>query len=328
MMIRISGSFTQILLAWMNRQGIDNPGLASKVQLLANKESIPAAEWRALLQAARAVCNTPHLGIQIGAEVQVQHAGVLGYLLLNSRNLADALETYLLCERHFYGVHFAELDCNAEYWALTWPDYLGEENALFAQVSLAALATFVRQRFPGVNALRAVALPGHQPPDLGPYEAFFACPVSFASQRPGLTFDARLVHSEAAGSLSGDFQSMRVQQVQALSGVIKVGDPFLQRLQHVLLTLMPAGKASLPQVATALNCSVRSVQRGLSRYNLSYQGLLDGVREERARRYLLRTTLSLSEIALLLGFSDQSAFTRAFKCWCGTSPGGLRKAQG
>jgi AraC-like DNA-binding protein len=52
--------------------------------------------------------------------------------------------------------------------------------------------------------------------------------------------------------------------------------------------------------------------------------LLDGVREELARRYLLRTSLALSELPLLLGFSDQSAFCRAFRTWTGDTPGKFR----
>ncbi len=81
---------------------------------------------------------------------------------------------------------------------------------------------------------------------------------------------------------------------------------------------------SLPRVAAELHCSPRSLQRKLSAYNLSYQALLDGVREELARRYLLRTSLSLTELPLLLGYSDQSAFTRAFTNWTGISPGRFR----
>ena len=292
---------------------------------MAEKETIGADEWRALLAEAAAFSPKQPVGIQIGSEVQVKHTGVLGYLVLNSESLADALETYLLCERHFYSVNFAQLSCTESDWTLAWPDQLGSENALFVQVALTALVTFLRQRFPGGCDLLSVALTGEKPDDISAYEQYFACPVRFGSSYPGVTFDGTTVHRPVQGSLAGDFHSMRRQQFEAFSSVIKIEDPFLQRLQHVMLKLIPEGRATLPMIAIELNSSTRSVQRRLSNYNLSYQMLLDGVREQLARRYLLRTSLALSELPLLLGFSDQSAFSRAFKNWTGLTPGKFRR---
>ena len=327
-MIKISGSFTQILRSWMTRQGIESQELSTKLALLAGKETVGAEEWRALLAEAAAQSPGQPVGVQIGAEVQVKHTGVLGYLIMNSETLADALETYLLCERHFYSLNFAELRSTDTEWTLTWPDQLGSANALFVQVALTALVTFLRQRFPGGCDLLSVSFTGEEPDNIEFYQQFFACPVRFGSTYPGVTFDGATVHRPVQGLLPGDFHSMRRQQLESFSSVIRIADPFLQRLQHVLLKLIPEGKASLPQIALELNCSSRSVQRKLSNYNLSYQVLLDGVREQLARRYLLRTSLTLSELPLLLGYSDQSAFSRAFKQWTGVTPGKFRQFDG
>jgi len=66
--------------------------------------------------------------------------------------------------------------------------------------------------------------------------------------------------------------------------------------------------------------------RRLQERNLTYKGLLNQLRFQLAQRYLADRQLSLSEIALLLGYSEQSAFTRAFKSWCGQTPLHFRKA--
>lgn len=323
--IRVSGSFTQILRLWMERKGVACEDLETRLALVFQQETVSVEEWRALLKRATELRPGQPVGLQVGAEVQVKHAGVLGYLLLNSENVADALETYLLCERHFYDVNFAQLTRQESGWVLAWPDQLGNDNALFVQVGLTALVTFFRQRFPGGCDLLSVSLTGDKPDDIAPYELFFGCPVTFNSVYPGIIFDAVTIHRSSLGVLPKNFYAMRQQQETAFSSVAGVDDPFLERLQSVVLKSIPDGGATLPKVAAGMNRSPRTLQRRLSEYNLSYQTLLDGVREQLARRYLSRTSLLLSELPLLLGYSDQSAFNRAFKSWTGMTPGRFRQ---
>jgi len=327
MVIRISGSFSQILRLWMLRRGIVCESLETRLALASQQETVSAEDWRGLLEEAEELCPGEPVGLQIGSEVQVTHAGVLGYLLLNSDNLADALETYLLCERHFYGVNFAELSRADSGWTLAWPDQLGNDNAAFVQVGLTALVTFFRQRFPGGCDLLSVSLTGDEPGDIVPFQRFFGCPVTFNSVYPGLTFDADTIHRSSLGALPENFRAMRQQQQIAFSTVAGTDDPFLKCLQSVLLKSIPEGGATLPKVAKGMNFSTRTLQRRLVEYNLSYQALLDAVREQLARRYLSRTSLMLSEIPFLLGYSDQSAFNRAFRSWTGMTPGRFRQLE-
>ena len=77
-------------------------------------------------------------------------------------------------------------------------------------------------------------------------------------------------------------------------------------------------------MAADFGMSQRTLQRKLSDIGLSYQQLLDETRHELARRYLDDQGKSVTEITFLLGFSEQSAFTRAFKRWSGMSPSAYR----
>lgn len=311
----------------MVRNDIVCEGLEARLALLSQQNTVSVDEWRDLLREAEELCPDQPLGLQIGSEVQVGHAGVLGYLLLNSHNIADALETYLLCERHFYGVNFAELTRGDSGWMLTWPDQVGKDNALFVQVGMTALVTFLRQRFPGGCGLLSVSLTGDAPDNIGPFEQFFGCPVVFNSEYPGVTFDGDAIQRSSPGGLPEDYRAMRRQQQTAFYSVTGADDPFLKGLQSVLLKSIPEGGATLPKVARGLNMSPRTLQRRLFGYSLSYQALIDSVREQLARRYLSRTNLMLSEIPLLLGYSDQSAFNRAFRLWTGMTPGRYRQRE-
>ena len=187
--------------------------------------------------------------------------------------------------------------------------------------------TLLGQRFPGGCDLLSVSLTGDEPGDIVPFQRFFGCPVTFNSDYPGLTFDADTIHRSSLGALPENFRAMRQQQQIAFSTVAGADDPFLKCLQSVLLKSIPEGGATLPKVAKGMNLSTRTLQRRLVEYSLSYQALLDAVREQLARRYLSRTSLMLSEIPFLLGYSDQSAFNRAFRSWTGMTPGRFRQLE-
>ena len=76
----------------------------------------------------------------------------------------------------------------------------------------------------------------------------------------------------------------------------------------------------MEKVADTLAISTRTLQRRLKDEETSFANLLEEIRRDLASRYILDNTHSLTEISFLLGFSDESAFSRAFKRWTGQSP--------
>ena len=78
-------------------------------------------------------------------------------------------------------------------------------------------------------------------------------------------------------------------------------------------------------VARALGVSVRSLQRRLAEEGRSYHGLVDETRKDAAERYLSNSSLSIGEVAFLLGYSEAAAFHRAFRRWSGATPQEFRR---
>jgi AraC-like DNA-binding protein len=97
-----------------------------------------------------------------------------------------------------------------------------------------------------------------------------------------------------------------------------------ERVRTIFIERLVTGKFSEEQIADQLNLSLRSLQRRLRDEQTSYQQLLDETRLELALQYINRTSLSVAQIAPLLGFSDSSNFNRAFKRWLGISPSKYR----
>jgi AraC-like DNA-binding protein len=84
------------------------------------------------------------------------------------------------------------------------------------------------------------------------------------------------------------------------------------------------GQPSQSQIARRLGMSVRTLHRRLAEDGQSFQSLVSRARREAAETLLRADDHSLAEIAFLTGFSDQSAFTRAFKRWTGMTPAAFR----
>ena len=90
---------------------------------------------------------------------------------------------------------------------------------------------------------------------------------------------------------------------------------------------LPSGHISDDSVADALHMSVRTMHRKLVEVNNNFRTILVEMRRDLAEQYILDNSLTLTEISLLLGFSEPSSFSRAFKNWTGTTPSEVRQSR-
>ena len=97
-------------------------------------------------------------------------------------------------------------------------------------------------------------------------------------------------------------------------------------VENVIALHLPHGKARVGEIARKLGVSQRTLARRLSSEGLTFAGVLQRLKSELAKRHLADETLSISEIAWLLGYQDVSAFTHAFKRWTGRAPTAIRQA--
>jgi AraC-like DNA-binding protein len=115
------------------------------------------------------------------------------------------------------------------------------------------------------------------------------------------------------------------KRLQELRGEQIDQDPQLTRLRQFLVERLAFGTPSLEHAAKELGLAVRTLQRQLDARQTSYSQLLDQVRQEQARSYIDNSELSLLDVAMMLGFAEQSSFARAFKRWFGKAPGAYRR---
>ncbi len=105
-------------------------------------------------------------------------------------------------------------------------------------------------------------------------------------------------------------------------------DEVVRELRRSLMRLLPTGEFSIDTVAGQQNISRRTLQRRLTERGTHFAEVLQALRKELAVQYIADKNLTITNVALLLGYADHSSFSSAFKSWHGVSPRDFRRAQG
>ncbi|EKF73829.1 transcriptional regulator [Alcanivorax hongdengensis A-11-3] len=319
--MRVTGAWVQLLSDWLDQENLPAPELRTLLDSRGPADIVPLDLWREWLH--RAVALRPRQrvpGLAIGALVQPRHVGVLGYLTLTCQTLGEAMQAYQRYESLFYGRDMVEVLGEGDTMLMRWPASvaIGE---LADSVSIAAMITFIRRLVddPPTPSRVSFVFPAPAPAARQAYEAFFGCPVEFGAAHTCVRFPLwflgiSLPHSDPS------LRTLLDRQAAALLQALPDSDGFDRALQQTMVRLLPEGDISVVRVAAQLHVSVRTLQRRLERRQLTWQGLLDRTRSQLADHYLADPSLTLADIALLLGYSEHSAFTRAYRKWTGQTP--------
>ena len=190
---------------------------------------------------------------------------------------------------------------------------------------MAIIYAMCRTNFGSTLSPQRVAFRRAAPADTGPYEALFGCPVSFGADANRLLIGlAEADHPLPTGNrdLAAAHDRILVEQLARLDKSNVVA-----RFRASLLERMTDGEFSEEDLARDLHMSRRSLQRRLAEAEATYQSLVDETRRDMALRYLEDPDQSATDVAFLLGYSRQSAFTRAFRRWTGMSPSKYRSSK-
>ncbi|WP_431160836.1 AraC family transcriptional regulator ligand-binding domain-containing protein [Flagellimonas beolgyonensis] len=157
------------------------------------------------------------------------------------------------------------------------------------------------------------------------FSEYFDCPVIYDASENVLTFNSKDLQ---VSTIKADkfIHQFLVERMEEEKSKLKVeGDFLAQEINQLLDQSISSGIPSLTQVSEYLGMSARTLKRRLAERNLSFRALIQKKQKETAIDLLSNSNQSIGEIAFLTGFSEQSAFNRAFKRWTGSSPNLYRK---
>ncbi|WP_162560730.1 AraC family transcriptional regulator [Methylobacterium durans] len=284
---------------------------------------IPLAAFCELIARSGACTGCPHFGLLLGRRVRLSSLGLIGSLMLQSETVGDALRSLI---RH------VEMHCVGATTALTAKDGTAVWNCVVYepgtecadQIADAAAAA-------GTNVLRGlcgadwspeeVLLPRAVPTDELTYRAVFKAPVRFNRETAALVFPASQLDQPIPGADPALLQTLR----ERLAEQSRRSSPdFTARLRHLLRTELMHGDCSAERIAGLLSMHRRTLARRLRAEGTAFSVVADEGRFEVARQLIDHTDIPLAQIAAALGFSEASAFTRAFRRWSGESPSAWR----
>ncbi len=192
------------------------------------------------------------------------------------------------------------------------------------ELCFALVAKYARELSAQPLRIAGVEFTHRAPAEVAPYRAWFDAPVRFGAETTQLIFTTA---SLAAPLVSSD-PSLLAILTRAADELERAApqDPTLTaQVKRALRTALRGDDASIDSVAKQLGMTSRSLQRRLRDEATSFNAVREQTRRELATRYL-DEKLSIAEVSFLLGFSEPSAFFRAYKRWTGETPRATRPA--
>ncbi|NMQ29555.1 AraC family transcriptional regulator [Candidatus Accumulibacter phosphatis] len=305
---------------WLRELGMD-PELARQPGA-----RIPSWVVDVVIARAAAVIDDPAFGLAAAECWHPSNLGVLGYAWLSSSTLRQGLQRMQRYAR-IIGDRWG-CRCVDETNGLRFVYDHNRSDLVVGHVmsdySLALIVAMCRSNFARkLNPVR-IFLRRPAPADPRPYQDFYACDVHFGADEDAFvlaTADAEMPLRTANRELAAAFDAILAEQLAAHSK-----EDFISRCQVFLLKQLTSGEPRVDDLVNTLSMSRRTLQRKLREQGTSYHELLEETRYELAKNYLQESTKSVTEITFLLGFSEQGAFTRAFKRWSGAAPRDYRTA--
>lgn len=265
------------------------------------------------------------LGFETGRRVKPRAYQVLGYAILSSHTLGGAIERLIRFEKLAGNVGHTLWQQEGDRVRLSWQcPVQGLPRRFIVEAAVTGWVAFARQLGEEDAAPEVVCFRHEAPGPVERYEAFFGCPVHFRGDFDGVEFPAERLETPLAGADPG-LNEMMEREARQLLAEYDVKANLVNAVRSEVYQLLADGEPSVDQVAERLGLGTRTLQHRLKQQGIGFQEVLDGLRRSLAEVFLRDDRLSLTDIALLLGFSEQSSFTRAFRRWRGVSPAAWRR---
>lgn len=324
----VSLSWVNTVLAAAERSGLARTTLLAHAGLPATQLDTP--RWpiddiTRLWRAAAELTQDPGFGLKAGSLVGPASFNVVSFILQSSPTLREAITTAQKFQRLISdGGRFQIVAGGDTSWVIYHPQQ-GELAFSPHQIEavLAAVVSFSRWVSDRACTPTRVQLGHAQLGPLAGYQAVFGAAVVFNQAFSGLQFD-NAVLDHPLPQADAQLAAMHREYASARLAALSQAPDFLDQVRQWLATQLAHGVPERSVAAQQFGLAERAFARRLQTEGVGYSDLLDSVRKAAAGAAVADTERAFMDIAQSLGFSEASAFNRAFKRWFGVAPGEWR----
>lgn len=288
---------------------------------------IPFERFVALMREAKGLTRDPALALHFGETSNLGEYSIVGLIADASKTMAHAL-----VQLNRYGRLVVEVDVGAdsdrfrvertggEAWFV---DTRRDPNSFpeLTESTFARIATHSRQFGADDKPyVRGVHVTHAEPAYRAEYERIFRAPVVFNSDRNALLIDYDWTNYKVTRSTTGYAFGVLSERANALLTKLESSRTTRGRVESLLIPMLHTGEPNVERIAEKMAMSRKTLYRKLKAEGVTFERLLDDLRHRMAMHYLDGKKASVNETAYLVGFSDVSTFSRAFRRWRGVSP--------
>ncbi|MBA57331.1 MAG: hypothetical protein CMK89_23025 [Pseudomonadales bacterium] len=318
--MNVSGDLATLLLDYLTANDLQLPELQRELKQFQPASRMRFRQWWQLLETLQEQLPDHLVGMELGQAIKPAYIGVLGYLTLSCDTVAEALQRFQRYQRLLHDGDTAHFEVRGDQACMCWSNQFGRSTRLSDEVLVMGMVANLRA-MTGCDELQPTRINfvAPAPEQVAAYQQFVQCVIAFDQPQLELIFPIEYLAMPVTNS-DPALRQLLEQQAQTLLAVLPQQEDFHDRLQQAILKAIQGGEPTLDQVARTLAMSRRTLHRRLHERGLVFKDLLQEIRLQLAKQYLAERRLTLVEIGLLLGYSEQSAFTRAFRQWSGTTP--------
>jgi AraC-like DNA-binding protein len=288
---------------------------------------IPFATLGRLYALCVARTNCPHFGLLVGRRATILSLGLVGRLMQHSDTVGDALRALVANLSLHDRAVVPSLTLSDGTALLTFATYQAESTGVeqVLDAALGVAVNFLRTLCGATWNPTEVLVPRAAPADAEPFRRHFRAAARFNQEIASLVFRAQDLDLRIAGA-DPVMRALLEKEIQQMKS--SRGSEFSDDIRRLLRTRLTSTRCSAEDIADLLTMHRRTLSRRLQGGGMGFRAIANETRFEVARQLLEDTEVSLGQIAAALGYSEASAFTRAFRRWSGQTPTAWRAANG
>jgi AraC-like DNA-binding protein len=308
-----------------SRQALAKRSGISPAELADRDNRVPFSKYVALMRVGQELCSDPALGLHFGEAVdtsEISMAHSIGGVttmdeVVTQVNRYARLDVEV--ETIGTGDRFQLTRTAGQVWII---DARGNPNAFpeLTESTFARMVCSTRRTFGAVPAFKAVHVTHAEPAYSAEYDRIFQVPVVFGSDKNGLLIDEVLLSRFRIPPSSQYVTGVLRDHAEMLLAKLDGAQSIRGRVESILAPLLHTGDVGVDLIADRMGLSRQTLFRKLKAEGVTFEQVLDELRHKTALHCLTGQKVSVKQAARLVGFSDPTAFSRAFKRWTGASP--------